>query len=98
MKCQALVISLFFSLSLSSCATYPDVHAGEDGTGYVSFLVERKGDGNRDAMKQADTYCSKMEKKRAVLVKETFEYVGSMDEEKYSDLKAERELNKKKGV
>ncbi|MBC7659052.1 MAG: hypothetical protein H7249_05025 [Chitinophagaceae bacterium] len=100
MKTPYLLISSPFLLCafITSCATYPDVHPLENNTAYVSFLVARKGDGNRDAMKQAEAYCSKVKSSHAVLVDEKFEYVGTMDEDKYSEIKGEAEISKKKGL
>jgi len=77
-----------------SCASFPDVHKSPDGVNYISFLVARKGDGNRDGMKQAEAFCSKVNRNHAVIVSETFNYVGTMDEEAYSNTKAEAELKK----
>jgi hypothetical protein len=85
---------LVLAISLASCATYPDVHKMDDGNNYISFLVARKGDGNRDGMKQAEAFCSKVNRNHAVVVTETFNYVGSVGEEEYSDVKAEAELKK----
>lgn len=95
MKLRILsLVSASFCLSLLACASFPDVHKMDDGNNYVSFLITRKGDGNRDGMKQAEAFCRKVNRNHAVLVTETFNYVGTLDEETYSDVKAEVELKK----
>lgn len=93
MKLPNLAILSAILLSFS-CASFPDVHKMSDGNNYVSFLIARKGDGNRDGMKQAEAFCSKVNRNHAVLVTETFNYVGTVDEDRYSDVKAEAEIKK----
>ncbi len=90
----SLSLTLILSQCLTSCASFPDVRKSPDGLNTISFLIARKGDGNLDGMRQAEAFCSKVNRNHALLVSENFNYVGSMGEEAYSDRKAEAEIKK----
>lgn len=66
------------------CQTYPDVHPMSSGIHKVSFKTERKGDGFRKAMPQAQAYCSEVMQKNAMQVSEKSEYIGNLDEDTYN--------------
>jgi hypothetical protein len=69
---------------LAACAhTYKDVRPGVDGIHRVVVLGDGDGDGERDAIRQANNYC-KYDKERnqsAVFMNEDTKYQGSMDED-----------------
>lgn len=67
-----------------ACQTYPDVHPMASGIHKVSFKTERKGEGYREAMPQAQAYCSDTSRGTAVQVSETSTYIGNIDEQMYN--------------
>lgn len=82
-----LSLSLGFFALLTACAHYPDVRPAADGIHKVSFQTEGKDEGFQKGFAQAKDYCDDTQKKRAVTVSEASEYIGSMDEKTYNNLK-----------
>lgn len=78
-----LIAQYFF---ISGCAHHRNVRPGEDGTHKVIFQTEDKNTGGDDAMSQAEHFCEK-QGKYPVVISESSTYNGSMDEEKYNDIK-----------
>ena len=76
----------FITLLLSACAHHRDVRPADDGIHNVSFKTERKGDGSRNAMGQAEHFC-KQQNKYAVMVDENSKYIGGMKEDSYNTAK-----------
>ena len=86
MKKSLWIVGLSFVSLTLGCQTlqYPDVHPMESGVHKVSFKTERKGDGYRQAMPQAQAYCQDVMRKNAVQVKESSDYIGRVDEDLYN--------------
>lgn len=76
---------LTFFLILGACAHHRDVRPGEDGLNKVVLMTQQKDFDGRDALSQAESYCETL-KKRPVVVSETNQYVGSMDESTYNNV------------
>jgi hypothetical protein len=83
---QAIPSFLLFSLILAAigCQHFPDVRPMANGTHKVMFNTERKGEGFRQAMSQAQSYCRSVKNANAVQVSETSEYSGDIDENIYN--------------
>lgn len=83
-------MSLGFFLMLlllnSSCAHHPDVRPSADGIHKVIIRSETKEAGEKEALDQANDYCSD-KKKEAMIVSESSQYTGSMKEEDYKTMK-----------
>jgi hypothetical protein len=73
------------SLTLS-CAHHPDVRPSADGIHKVLIRSETKEAGEKEALDQANDYCSD-KKKEAMIVSESSQYTGSMKEEDYKTMK-----------
>lgn len=84
MKALQLAGCFAFVLLGFGCQTYPDVHPMASGIHKVSFKTERKGEGFREAMPQAQAYCKDVAQKSAIQVSETSEYIGNIDEATYN--------------
>lgn len=76
----------FLALSLLACAHHRDVRPGDRGIHKVSFQAERKEDGAREALSQANHYCEQKQKE-AVVVSEGSKYTGNMKEDSYNTSK-----------
>jgi len=83
---QSIPSFLFFSLILAAvgCQHFPDVRPMANGTHKVAFKTERKDEGYREAMSQAQSYCRSVKNANAVQVSETSEYSGDIDENIYN--------------
>lgn len=80
MKNYFLIMSLLF---IAACAHYPDVRPGQGGINTVKIQAEDKDTGYREAMNQAESFCSDKYKKSPVIIKENSTYKGNMSEEDY---------------
>ena len=67
-------------LILSACAHHRDVRPSADGVHRVVTRGPEKDDVERDAISQANHYCSEVRKSSAAFVSEGTKYTGSMDE------------------
>ncbi len=81
---------------LSSCAHHQDVRPNASGNHTVSFQVDTKQDGYRNALDQANHFC-KERNKTAYIVKESTDYVGSMKEKDYNTTKKIAQVAKSLG-
>lgn len=81
---------------LSSCAHHKDVRPNSTGNHTVSFQVDTKQDGYRNAIDQANHFC-KERNQNAFIVKETNTYVGSMNEKDYNTTKKVAQVAKSLG-
>jgi hypothetical protein len=96
MRSIALVISV--ALSAASCAHYPDVRPGDSEVHTVIIMTERKDEGFKESFAQAKDFCDDVFKQRPVRVKETSEYVGTMDESTYNAAKTASKVAQGVGV
>jgi len=74
----ALVMVLLGSF-FTGCAHHPDVRPGADGVHRVVVRAMSKEDAERDAISQAESYCSQT-KRSVAFVEEKTNYTGNMDE------------------
>lgn len=85
--CTHVIAIAFLSTFIVGCAHHSDVRPSADGIHTVSFMVERKDEGYRNAYSQAESYCQKRSKQTALVVSEQSEYVGSVGEQNYNTAK-----------
>lgn len=64
---------------VSACAHYPDVRPGSEGVHSVKVRGGEEKDAEREAMRQARSYCNEF-KKQPAFVSENTKYTGDMDE------------------
>lgn len=83
-----LISSTFFA----GCAHHRDVRPHTSGLHNVSFLAERREDGYKEAFKQAGNFCEERYGLHPVIVSESSEYVGSMQEDSYNQAKTVTEV------
>lgn len=83
-------------LLFSACAHHKDVRPGVDGVHTVRVASEDKDEGSRDAISQANHYCSEQGKSAAFL-NENSKYTGNMDEDNYKTLKTASKVAKTAG-
>jgi hypothetical protein len=77
---KKIILAIGALTILSSCAHHRDVRPGADGVNYVSVNKEEGDEAQRDAIRQAEHYCSEVHKKHAVFTEEKTKYKGEMDE------------------
>lgn len=82
-KKRAYGISLVMLFAASGCQHHNDVRPSTSGLHKVSFLVESRSDGYREAYAQARYYCEQSAAGAAAIEKEMHTYIGSMDESTY---------------
>jgi hypothetical protein len=82
MKCSSILIFSAIGI-LVSCAHHNDVRPGADGTHRVVIPTDDKDEGARQAISQANHYCSTMNK-NAAFIDEKSEYKGDIAEESYN--------------
>ena len=71
-----------FAVLIAACAhTYKDVRPGVDGIHHVVVFGNGDGDGEREAIAQANSYCKNEKHLSAVFMNENTKYQGTMDEE-----------------
>ncbi len=63
-----------------ACAHHNDVRPGVDGIHKVIVQGNGEGDGERNAISQANHYCKEIHQRSAVFMNESTKYEGSMDE------------------
>jgi hypothetical protein len=76
-------LALISLLTLGACAHHRDVRPSEDGVHRVILMTPEKNFDGQEALGQAQHYCEE-QKERAVIVSESNQYIGSMDENSYS--------------
>jgi hypothetical protein len=72
-------------MTFAACAHHRDVRPGEEGINKVVLMTQEKDFEGRPALSQAEHYCETMGR-RPVIVSETNQYVGSMDEGSYNNV------------
>jgi len=97
MKPLSLGLSIILlNMFLIACAHHRDVRPGAEGLHRVVVLGDNEGDGERNAISQANHYCKEVEgNKYAAFVKEETKYQGQMDEDTH---KTVRTASKAAGV
>lgn len=85
-KWSSILLKILFLSILTSCAHHRDVRPGADGANKVVLLNETKNFDGGDALSQAEHYCKEIGKRPAIMT-EVNQYVGSMDEQSYNNLK-----------
>lgn len=81
---KKIVALISISFIFSACAYFPDVRPGNDGTHRVVVTDADKENGQRQAIRQANSYCDeKQNKTSAAIVQEETKYTGDMDEKTY---------------
>lgn len=81
-----LIAILGLSLLFVSCAHHRDVRPGADGIHRVLIQTDDKGEGSRNAIRQANHYCEELGR-HAAFIKEDQKYTGTMDEKDYEKTK-----------
>lgn len=88
------IILITIAFALGACAHHRDVRPGADGVHRVVVNGDNEGDGERNALSQANHYCKEFQK-GAVIINEETKYVGNMEE---STHKTVRTASKAAGV
>jgi len=71
---------------ISACAHHRDVRPGGDGINKVVLMNDEKNFSGRAALSQAENYCEE-QSRRPMIISETNQYIGSMDESSYNNAK-----------
>ena len=97
---QIIIFKVLLALTIFvGCAHYPDVRPSSNGDHTVSFLTDGKGEGYKEAFKQAKDYCEDIHEKKAFHTSEKSQYVGkTMDEESYNRAKSAAKLTNSFGA
>ena len=66
--------TLLAATLFTACAHHRDVRPADNGIHSVSFKTDRKDDGSRNAMSQAEDFC-KQQRKYAVMVSEDSKFI-----------------------
>jgi hypothetical protein len=85
MKVQ--LVSLFVGFMAVACAHHPDVRPGDDGVHKVVITGDDQDEIAREALSQANSYCSHVHEKSPAVVSEESKYIGDMDEQTYKNSK-----------
>lgn len=80
-------LAFAFILLAAGCAHHRDVRPGADGINKVVARGTEKEAAERDAVNQAEHYCSEVRQQHAAFVTENSKYTGTMDEETRSTVK-----------
>ena len=81
------LLSLFVLTASCTSLDYDDVRPGVDGIHRVSVLGNGEGDGERNAIEQANNYCRIEKKMSPVFMTENTDYQGTMDEETHKTVR-----------
>lgn len=81
-KIMFLILISLSTIIYTSCAHHKDVRPAADGLHKVVISTPDTDEGTRDAISQAQHYCSTLNKS-AAFVEEKSEYKGNMSEENY---------------
>lgn len=93
------LLSVFAALFLSSCAHHRDVRAGAEGVHRVVIQTDDTEEAARDAIQQAEHYCSERAGgKSAVFIEEDKKYTGDMKEDDYKKAKTVAKVAKGVGA
>lgn len=83
LKGTLLICALYF---VGACAHHRDVRPGSDGVNKVIIMNSEKNFDGRSALSQAEHYCKEVGRQPSIMT-EVNQYVGSMDEKDYNNLK-----------
>ncbi len=79
-------VVILLALTLGACAHHRDVRPGTEGINKVVIMNDEKNFNGDNALAQAEHYCKEVGKHPAIMT-EVNQYVGSMDEQSYNNLK-----------
>lgn len=76
-----------FVFAACNTMNYDDVRPGVDGIHKVVVLGSGEGDGERNAIQQANNFCKVEKNQSAVFMSEDTSYQGSMDEDTHKSVR-----------
>ncbi|MBQ4837280.1 MULTISPECIES: hypothetical protein [Pseudoalteromonas] len=79
---QLLTVSMIAVLA-SGCAHHNNVRPAEDGKHYANLTAETREKAGKEALDQANHYCTENGASQAYVINETITYMGSMPEQEY---------------
>ena len=76
------LFTLSLATLLTACAHHNNVRPSDGGEHYVKLTAPTKSEAGKEAIRQSNHFCDEQDKKAYVL-NESIEYVGSMPEDEY---------------
>ena len=82
MKLLRILTTILLATIMGACAHHDNVRTASNGEHYIKLASDTKEAAGEEAIRQSDHFCSEQDKK-AYIIDESIEYVGSMPEEQY---------------